>query len=470
MPCSLLTRGALAFAGCAAALACGATVAHASVTLGQTTGATDNCGSNEARLQKATATSPSYVAPFSGVVVKWSYLAGTGGPNITFKVYHSTAAPATWFVRSASAERNPGPDVSQVRPNKLNTFDESPGIPIESGDTLGLTARLGTAAGCIETLEGGDVVRVKALPDPPPGADSPGFNGELTSVRVDVSAVVEPDADGDRYGDETQDGCPSDAAVHATACPTDIQIVKTASSNPTVGNDLTYTLSVKNNNTAAAAPDVNITDNLPTGVTFVSSAAGQGTCSGTATVTCALGSLGAGQSTIVNIVVRPNAVGSLSNTADVTTSAPDPDSSNNSSTVAVTVGEAPIVVLPPVLKSLKLTPASFRAKEGTTVTYKNSQNSTTTFTVHKRARGVRKGKKCVAPPRKKPRKKPKSCTRLLRRGTFTHHDTAGSVRFLFKARVGAKTLGPGRYRLRAVARNSAGASLPLTANFTLKKP
>src|SRR5262249_37734164 len=39
-----------------------------------------------------------------------------------------------------------------------------------------------------------------------------------TSTRVPIVGVVEPDTDGDGYGDETQDGCPRSATVQAP-CP-----------------------------------------------------------------------------------------------------------------------------------------------------------------------------------------------------------------------------------------------------------
>jgi uncharacterized repeat protein (TIGR01451 family) len=448
---------------------CAAGAAGASVTIGQTTGATDTCGSNQVLLQRSVNAAPSYTAPSSGVVVSWSYLAHTGNPNLTFKVYHATASVSTWFVRSASAERNPGAGPNQVHANALNTFAESPGIPIQTGDVLGLTGRAGTGMACIDTLSDNDVLQVKNLPDPPPGAESPGFNGQLTKLKLGVSAVIEPDADGDNFGDETQDGCPSDPAVH-TACPVDVQIVKTASANPVAGTDMTYTLAVENNNATNPAAAVSVTDTLPSGVTFVSSSASQGTCSGDATVTCAIGTVAAGASATVTLVVKPSAAGPLSNTASVSTSASDTDSSNDSSTAQTTVAPAPILIVPPVLRSLKVSPAAFRAKNGTTVSYSNSQDSTTTFTVAKRARGVKKGKRCVAPPKKKPKKKPVRCTRFLKRGTFSRANKAGPVSFHFNARVKGKLLKPGRYRLRAVARNSAGASLPLTASFRIKKP
>jgi hypothetical protein len=40
----------------------------------------------------------------------------------------------------------------------------------------------------------------------------------LTKNRLNLKAVVEPDVDGDGFGDETQDLCPRDLAIH-TACP-----------------------------------------------------------------------------------------------------------------------------------------------------------------------------------------------------------------------------------------------------------
>jgi hypothetical protein len=41
----------------------------------------------------------------------------------------------------------------------------------------------------------------------------------LTQRRLLLSAVLEPDADRDVYGDETQDACPADATAHVAPCP-----------------------------------------------------------------------------------------------------------------------------------------------------------------------------------------------------------------------------------------------------------
>src|SRR4051794_39156493 len=85
-----------------------ASTAQASVTLGQTSGATDNCSSDQVYVQAATAGAPSYAATTAGVVVSWSYLSHASVPAIRFKVYKPTAAAGTFFLRSQSALKSAG--------------------------------------------------------------------------------------------------------------------------------------------------------------------------------------------------------------------------------------------------------------------------------------------------------------------------------------------------------------------------
>jgi hypothetical protein len=56
--------------------------------------------------------------------------------------------------------------------------------------------------------------------------------------EVLISGTVEPDADGDGYGDETQDGCPSDAAYQGD-CPAPPQARDTRAPTPTLGGPRT---------------------------------------------------------------------------------------------------------------------------------------------------------------------------------------------------------------------------------------
>lgn len=119
----------------------------------------------------------------------------------------------------------------------------------------------------------------------------------------------------------------------------DLSIVKTDSPDPVlVGGSLTYTLAVSNAGPDTAA-GVTVSDTLPAGTSYVSSTPSQGTCSGTTTVTCSLGSLVSGGSATVTIVVTANTVGTLTNTASVSSSTSDPNAQNNSSSATTAVEE-----------------------------------------------------------------------------------------------------------------------------------
>ena len=58
-------------------------------------------------------------------------------------------------------------------------------------------------------------------------------------------------------------------------------------------------------------------------------------------------------------------------------------------------------------------------------------------------------------------------TRYAAAGSFKHTDAAGLVRFGFSGRVAGHKLARGRYRLRAVPRNAAGAGRAVTARFRI---
>jgi len=156
----------------------------------------------------------------------------------------------------------------------------------------------------------------------------------------------------------------SASASTAVTPVADVQIIKTAAPNPVnAGQNLTYTVNVRNNGPSAAT-GVTVTDTPPVTLALVSATGSQGTCSIAAgTITCNVGTLASGAQATATIVVTPlaGAVPSVSNTAAVTANLTDPVAANNSSTVVVNVNPAANLVVSktdspdPVVVSTSLT-------------------------------------------------------------------------------------------------------------------
>jgi uncharacterized repeat protein (TIGR01451 family) len=326
-------------AAAAAAALVAASAAGGAVTIGQTAGATDNCGSPQSMVQTGTVGGASYVAPSDGVITSWKYQAGNTAqmqqPSVKLKVYMPVTPPTVWFLRAES-------EAKPATQNTLHNFTASPGIPVKTGDHLGLTGLGGLQMGCISTAQMGDTRNSNGLggPDTTVGQNNTMAN-DATFARTDVEATIEPDADGDLFGDETQDQCPSDSTIQGP-CQVNLSIAKTAAPEPAgVDQDLTYTITVTNTSSSGPAANVVMNDTLPAGVTFKSSATTQGSCAGTTTVGCNLGSLAQSATVTITIVVTPTAAGAISNTATVSSSTPDPNPADNSATASSTINASP---------------------------------------------------------------------------------------------------------------------------------
>ena len=205
-------------------LALGLTTIALGVSLLAPTGAAaatefgDNCVATEptnAPLTFFQISSPSsplpQAAPTAGIITKWkTSLVPTAPPGVaqTLQVVRilSPGAPGSaQIVGQKSATLTNGPNVIDVR------------IPVQAGDRLGLYGPLPfgnifcNAPGQPSTFgvfEGSGS----------PGATVPFFESPGVPIRIPVAAVIEPDADSDGFGDETQDGCPQSAAAQGP-CP-----------------------------------------------------------------------------------------------------------------------------------------------------------------------------------------------------------------------------------------------------------
>jgi hypothetical protein len=146
------------------------------------------------------------VAPSTGVITQWKISQAVTPAPVTqsLEVLRTSGPPSVQVL---------GESVQIVGPGS-NSFNTR--IPVHAGDRLGLGAPANSPllfciAPGVENLLG-------IFPSVPSGSSAE-FEPIEAEARVPVSAVVEPDADGDGYGDETQDKCPQSAAVQVACLP-----------------------------------------------------------------------------------------------------------------------------------------------------------------------------------------------------------------------------------------------------------
>jgi uncharacterized repeat protein (TIGR01451 family) len=172
---------------------------------------------------------------------------------------------------------------------------------------------------------------------------TPEVAGDLAGVNPDLCPPT------DQRGVTHTGAC--DIGAYQTASA-DLGIAASQPATGTIGSPLSATLSVTNQGPGPAT-GVTVTDTLPAGSTYFNSSASQGTCTGTTTVTCTLGTVdssasGPTNTATVTIVMVPGQAGSLTNTATVDADQTDPNSANNTASATTAVGAGPTVNGPTV--------------------------------------------------------------------------------------------------------------------------
>jgi hypothetical protein len=158
-------------------------------------------------------------APSAGVITKWkvNLVPTPVSFNQTLRVLRQNGSTVQ-VIGEATGRITGGSNVFETR------------IPVQAGDHLGVFGSSeeisGSMAGnlfCKE--ESGPENSIGAFPGGGGVGSTSSFTLIAAKARFPVAAVIEPDADGDGYGDETQDKCPQSAALQ-TACT----VVKLSSS------------------------------------------------------------------------------------------------------------------------------------------------------------------------------------------------------------------------------------------------
>ena len=196
----------------AMAFAIGVPSASASVEFG------DNCTANTAApkyalVELAQTGALPIDAPTGGVITKVKFNVGVPLPIAipqTVKLLRPVAGTEFAVSQEATVNVPLGASSLDVRmPVKPGERLALHGPPFKFGEAeTQATLFCGPEEGSLAT----------SLEDSPPGGTIK-FTSTPVKARIPVAAVIEPDADGDGYGDETQDKCPQSAAVQSDCSP-----------------------------------------------------------------------------------------------------------------------------------------------------------------------------------------------------------------------------------------------------------
>jgi hypothetical protein len=187
--------------------------AAAATQIGQTFSPTTNCGSFTFIEASSPTGQPQYTIPSSGVITSWSYesLGSFLPTGLKLKVARP-AGGSNFTIVGDSAPQNPVASTVNTYPARVS---------VEAGDVIGFY--VGSGGFCSRGVSGYFAYDVAG--DPPPGS-TVNFPFTLSNYQFDLAATLEPDADNDGFGDETQDCAPNDPSRHDDCSPPDTTITK----------------------------------------------------------------------------------------------------------------------------------------------------------------------------------------------------------------------------------------------------
>lgn len=185
-------------------------------------------------------------------------------------------------------------------------------------------------------------------------------DGTFVSAPANFPSGVIPKASADFNGDHLPDLAVIDTSsgmisilLNRSPIPgADLALGMSASSDTlAVGTNQSYTIHVTNEGPNDAT-GVIVTDTLPAELTFVSATASQGSCQGTSSISCDLGSLVSPGSASVTITATVNASGpgnTITNLASVSATESDSNVANNSASAVTNVMDFALSVFNPNL-------------------------------------------------------------------------------------------------------------------------
>jgi hypothetical protein len=190
-----------------------APAASASTTIGQLLPpyAAGSCGASVAQTAVETGTQSYAVPAGGGVITSWQTQTGPNAGTVKLKVFRPTGSPTVYYVVGEDGPRS-------IAANTSPSFSSGIRIPVQAGDLLGLH---GAGTNCTSYQPGKNGYHSVGfgLGMDPLAGNNATVEGGTSQMALEITAKIEPDADHDGYGDETQDQCPADAAAHLLPCP-----------------------------------------------------------------------------------------------------------------------------------------------------------------------------------------------------------------------------------------------------------
>jgi uncharacterized repeat protein (TIGR01451 family) len=179
-----------------------------------------------------------------------------------------------------------------------------------------------------------------------------------TASNVMVTITVKPRSEGTldntafiTAGQWDPDTGNDNAAVNGLVVKkyVDLAVSAAGSASPVfAGENVTYTIVVKNINVLNGATGVVLTDTLAASATYVSSTTSQGSLvtppvGSTGTVTANLGTIASGASATVTVTVKSSVSGAMTNTATASSNEADTNTANNTASTTTTVKDAALL-------------------------------------------------------------------------------------------------------------------------------
>ena len=207
-------RAAVSSLGVLVALLAFPMTAGAATQLGQlpaVSNSPEGCVDGVSSVQTGVATGTTYeVPPGGGVITSWQHMGDATTPGSgRLQVWTPPASGTTYTLAGKSNQET---FTASAAPSY------STRIPVSAGQLLGLRTVSNDQACEFQTGLTADTLRYSGgfSPDPAQGATQDLLN-PLAITRINVLALLEPDADHDGFGDGTQDQCASDPATQG-AC------------------------------------------------------------------------------------------------------------------------------------------------------------------------------------------------------------------------------------------------------------